>query len=101
MMMQDNYLLIISEVNMELLPKDVLFIVYRYIFDHNYTQLKQQYSIEWIVMWNPNHKGFWNGVGVANWRNLDGIKQGINNNGIYKFDNPFIPISALLPINYV
>lgn len=83
---------------MELLPKDVLFIVYRYVHDYLYTKVKQQYRMKWVPMWCK--MGFWSdfGVGVANWRNIADIYD--YSRSIYLFTNPYLPC-AQLPKHYV
>ncbi len=65
---------------MDLIPKDVIAIVYRYIYDYYYTQVKQKYRLVWLNGYeNQEHNIFWdhkysefstNDRHVANWRHL-------------------------------
>lgn len=64
---------------MELLPRDLIVIVYRYIADYNYTQLKRQYAAVWLntdpnrdeyqIYWDHSRSDFEIGCFfIANWR---------------------------------
>ncbi len=44
---------------MELLPKDIITIVYRYIFNDIYKALKHQYHEEWVIYCPDKCKTFW------------------------------------------
>ncbi len=42
------------------LPKDVLSIVDRYVFDYNYTRLRSEYKDMWLnKMYDKDHKIYW------------------------------------------
>ncbi len=59
------------------LPKDILGIVYRYVFDYNYSRLMKQYADVWLNGENSYDRIFWDdgrsrfkswSYCVANWR---------------------------------
>ncbi len=62
---------------MDLLPKDIIAIVQRYVFDANYSDLKQQYKQKWLnnIHWDDHSqlfafkRDYYNTFFVANWRN--------------------------------
>ncbi len=79
---------------MELLPKDIIAIVQRYVFDANYSDLKQQYKQKWLndIYWDDNNELFafkrnnTHTLFVANWRNwIKYDEEIIRTNGIRQF----------------
>ncbi len=93
---------------MELLSKDLIGIIDRYLFDYCYSQVKQQYKDVWLNEFeNTECKIYWNDKGCcfetldylrANWR--DRIDNGSE---ICNFFDDFLYIvpSVYLPPNYM
>ena len=64
---------------MDVLPRDIVDIVYRLLFDYNYGRLIRQYTTIWlnIVTWSDTLQCFVeirgvSKIAVANWRTLKG-----------------------------
>ena len=75
---------------MDVLPRDIVQIVYRLLFDYNYGGLRRQYTAIWLTgpyYWNDCKGTFirLNSSGrIANWRNLDD-RYGTNDS-VFSFD---------------
>ncbi len=91
---------------MDRLPKDVIGIVDRLLFDYNYDLVKQQYKQVFLcdAVWDNRYECFihWVGNGqtglfVANWRGL-GLLHKRGAKDIKTFRSRFIV--ALLPLRY-
>lgn len=63
---------------MDVLPKDIVGIVHRYLFDYNYSRLVKQYVDTWIngrFYWDEHKhvfRSFSSGGYIANWRLICG-----------------------------
>ncbi len=104
---------------MDLLPKEIAQIVYRYLFDDVYTVVKEQYKYRWLndmpsythdykmgIYWNEQRQRFFNqiNVPVANWRNPSMMVIGHGRyrpcRNINRFDQRRYDHIAQLPFNY-
>lgn len=81
------------------LPRDVLSIVYRYVFMYNYNSVLKQYANEWVygkeIKWDERKSCFADAIyKIANWRDVLCDKY----TSLYKFgsDNA----RGKLPFNY-
>ncbi len=89
---------------MELLSRDIKFIVHRYIFDYNYTELKRQYRFSWLnnnTSWDDDRSCFMYADDVeANWANKNDRHPGTS--PIYRFRTikGDFRTNAVLPKNY-
>ncbi len=56
---------------MDVLSKDVLLIVYRYVFDSNYVELKLEYNIKLVPLWTDYYRCFAHGIRFITFRDLE------------------------------
>lgn len=91
---------------MDRLPKDVVNIIYRLVFDYDYCSVKIEYSMKWTSK-HPIYKVYWcdklnlfrgDHHAIANWRSLEYKYKGPTFK-TYKFNDRANPLASL-PINY-